>query len=96
MGDRVLAFPIRGMKEHSGSRPFALMRAFIAEHRSTTAPSWSCPLPGREPRPGIVAMQNSDPITSRRSASISGAKATAVAPTQPDSVEVSRSTPSRA
>jgi transcriptional regulator with GAF, ATPase, and Fis domain len=35
-------------------------------------------------------------ITLRRSASISGATAAAVAPTQPDSVEVSRSTPLRA
>jgi len=55
------------------------------------------PAPGASTGTGVSSTYSvSDAMTSAASASISGAKAADVAPTQPDMVEVSSSTPSRA
>jgi hypothetical protein len=55
------------------------------------------PVPGANTGTGVSSTcKVSDAMMSAMSASISGATAAAIVPTQPDKVEVSRLTPSRA
>ena len=91
---RMLALAVWRIEEQGRRRAAAGKRALVADVGPQAA---GLGLAGARTGTGVSSTCNvSDPITSAASASTSGCNAAAVAPTQPDSVEVSRLTPSRA
>ena len=96
MVPRVLTFTIRRVEEQRGRWSGAGERPLVADV-GPQPPVLVFPVPGASTGTGVSSTcKVSDAMTSAVSALISGAKAVAVAPTQPDMVEVSRLTPSRA
>src|SRR5262249_26793331 len=96
MGARMLALAIGRVAEQCRRRSRTAERPFVT-HIHHNRPVFVLPLPGASTGTGVSSTcRVSDLMISAASASTSGVSAAVVAPTQPDRVEVSRLTPSRA